>query len=273
MQILEKQMAIEEAELRNQEREREFNERIAAMKAATNERLAALDATKDSLLEEEESTLAYQQVILADEWQRTRSDVQQEDNGNEKVNAGNEKVNAFQSGLDDFVLGFNEQMTALDIAAKEGLAGLDATKTSLLEKSGLTQADRRVDATAQVSRSANKENNGTGAVSAIQSGIGGFVLGFNQQLAALAAAAKEKLAGLDATKTAGSIVGSTKGDRKDVTADESRNINEDVKQEDNGSALQMFKSRLLHSFDCGDGPKVNSSSSSGKGDDLALWEI
>eukprot|EP00984_Skeletonema_dohrnii_P014073 scaffold5881_cov103-Skeletonema_dohrnii-CCMP3373.AAC.2 len=78
MQILEKQKAIEEAELRNQEKEREFNQRIEFYEAAAEKisRLAALDVSKDAVLEKEESTQANQ-----------RDHKDREDYGNKKRGA------------------------------------------------------------------------------------------------------------------------------------------------------------------------------------------
>jgi len=95
MQILEKQKAIEEAELRNQEKEREFNQRIEFYEAAAEKisRLAALDVSKDAVLEKEESTQANQRDLAADKSKTSNKD--REDNGNKKVNA-------FQSEIDDF---------------------------------------------------------------------------------------------------------------------------------------------------------------------------
>jgi hypothetical protein len=95
MQILEKQKAIEEAELRNQEKEREFNQRIEFYEAAAEKisKLAALDVSKDAVIEEEESTQANQRDLAADKSKASNKD--REDNGNKKVNA-------FQSEIDDF---------------------------------------------------------------------------------------------------------------------------------------------------------------------------
>ena len=59
---------------------------------------------------------------------------------------GNGTVSAFQSGIDGFLGGVNKQYAA----AKEGLAGLDATSTAFLENAGVlvstsksTDFDRR----------------------------------------------------------------------------------------------------------------------------------
>eukprot|EP00985_Skeletonema_marinoi_P018522 scaffold10369_cov211-Skeletonema_marinoi.AAC.3 len=85
MQILEKQKAIEEAELRNQEKEREFNQRIEFYEAAAEKisRLAALrDVSKDAVLEKEESTQANQRDLAADKSKTSNKD--REDNGNKK---------------------------------------------------------------------------------------------------------------------------------------------------------------------------------------------
>ncbi len=281
MQILEKQRAIEEAELRNQEKEREFNERMAALKAAADERLAALDATKDSLLEKEESTQSEQLDTQANIYESTGNCTKQE-------NTDNEIVSSFQSGIDDFVLSFNEQMTALETAAKEGLAGLDATKTSLLEKASFTQSDQ-VDIVAEDIGNAGKdlkeENDDNGTASAFQSGIAGFVLGIKEKLADLDAATTVLLENAGILENAGSFVGTTTAEQQNVTAEKSRNIDEDFKQEDNDNeatnALQLFGNRLLQSFDCSEGkaqqelPKMNSPFMSGiDEDDLgSLWEV
>jgi len=74
------------------------------------------------------------------------------------------------------------------------LAALDATKTELLEKAGATK-NHQQDMTADGSKSKEAKN-------AFLSGVDGFVLGFNERIAAMEAAAKESLAALDATKTA-----------------------------------------------------------------------
>ena len=186
MQILEKQRAIEEAELRNLEREREFNEQMAALEAATKERLAALNATR-ALLEEEPLINVDNENAQVDE----SKDSNIED---KRDSSGDDKGNAFQSGIDDFVLGFNEQMAALEVVAKESLAEFDATKEAFLERVGLAQNEYQDIAVA------NDRNEGkdtiqddiSNKVSAFQSGIDGFVSGFSEQLAKLAGSASWK---------------------------------------------------------------------------------
>ncbi len=287
MQILEKQRAIEEAELRNQEKEREFDERMAALKAATDERLAALDAAKDSLLKKEESS-------QVDRYESTAKNTKQE-------HIDKEIASGFQSGIDGFVFSLNEQITALETAAKEGLAGLDATKTSLLEKASFTQSDQEDTLSEDIGNAGKglkEERNDHGTVSDFQSGIAGFVSGINTQFKSLEASAKERLADLDAAATTlfenagilenvSSFAVTTTTEQRDVTAKQSRSINEDFKREDNGkaatnaNALQMFGNRLLQSFDCSEGnaqqelPKINLSLSGEKDEDNlgTLWEV
>jgi hypothetical protein len=128
-QITEKQRAIEEAELRNQEKEREFNERIAAMEAAAKERLAALDTQASERLAalDAKASLLEKTGATQDDRKETKS--------------------AFQSGVDEFVLtfneSFNERIAAMGAVAKESLAALDAKKAALLEKAGAVQANRQ----------------------------------------------------------------------------------------------------------------------------------
>jgi hypothetical protein len=237
-QIAEKQRAIEEAELRNQEREREFNEQIAAMEAAAKERLAALNAAMSF-----DSAEADQQDMIADESK----------SANKEYN-GNETKSAFQSGVDEFVLSFNERIAAMEAAAKESLAALDATKTGLLEKASAAQADRQ-NMMADDSKSANKEDNAKETKSAFQSGVDEFVLSFNERIAAMEAAARESLAALDAKKAAllEKKASAVQPDRQDMLADESKSAKEEVKREDiateTASAVQMLTSRFFQSFD------------------------
>ena len=134
MKTLEKQRAILEAELNNQEREREFNEQMAALDAATNERLASLELDSTRWLPEEVPlTNEENQDSQVDECKDCNIEEKQDDNGDDKVKA-------FQSGIDDFVLGFNEQMAALEVAANETF---DATKEAFLDVIGLTQNEHQ----------------------------------------------------------------------------------------------------------------------------------
>ena len=144
MQILEKQKFIEETERRNQEREREINERMAAFETAEiNKRIIALDAKKAALVVEKASaTQADRQDITADAKQD---------------NNGEEKVSAFRGFMSSFWA--IERIAALETTAKERAAALDVVKadvlektaarknwlakTDLLEKAGTIQADQR----------------------------------------------------------------------------------------------------------------------------------
>ena len=170
-------------------------------------------------------------------------------------------------------------MAALETAAKEGLAGLDATRAALLENVGSlvgTSIADEQDFMAEKSRNNNKhvkeENYDNGTVSAFQSGVDDFVLGLSGQMAALETAAKEGLAGLDATRAAllenaGSLVVTSIADEQDLMAEKSRNVNKGLKRKDKvseTSSYQMFRNRLLQSFDCNDGGSSSSAS---------LWEV
>ena len=152
-----------------------------------------MDVTKGSLQEEEEPTQTEQQVVSAYEWGGTRNTTKQEDNDKGTISA-------FQSGIDDFVLGLSGRMAALETAAKEGLAGLDATRAALLEN-------------------------------------------------------------------VGSLVGTSIADEQDLMAEKSRNAKKGLKRKDKvseTSSYQMFRNRLLQSFDCNDGGSSSSAS---------LWEV
>jgi len=63
---------------------------------------------------------------------------------------------------------------------------------------------------------------------------------FNERIAAMEAAAKERLAALDAKASLLEKAGATQDDRQDIIADESKSANKDVKQEDQSSKEAKF---------------------------------